>query len=99
MFLILIKLINLDLQDIEIFKRSSKSTNFNVILVNYSKIVGNSSNKEFYQKHKFAAVFLDEGHMIKNKTNEMHKACSQIKREFSFIVTGTKLNKHLLWYY
>lgn len=66
-----------------------KTTNYNVILVNYSKLVGKSQNKLFYQQHKFLAVFLDEGHIIKNKDNEMWKACRMIQREISFVITGT----------
>ena len=66
-----------------------QSTKYNVVLVNYAKLVGRSEGKEFYRNHKFVAVFLDEGHVIKNK-GAIHTACRNMKRKFSFLVTGTK---------
>lgn len=57
------------------------------MITNYAKLIGRSTGKQFYAEHKFVAVFLDEGHAIKNK-KAMFGACKALRRTYSFIVTG-----------
>ncbi|KAJ2772774.1 DNA-dependent ATPase fun30 [Coemansia nantahalensis] len=68
---------------------------YDVLITTYTLATGNKMDRVFLKKRRFAAMILDEGHMVKNCMSSRYKWLVQIPAPFRLLLTGTPLQNNL----
>ncbi|KAJ1858907.1 DNA-dependent ATPase fun30, partial [Coemansia sp. RSA 2703] len=75
--------------------RLDDESQYDVLVTTYNVATGNKMDRMFLKRRKFAALILDEGHMVKNCMSSRYKWLAQIRAPFRLLLTGTPLQNNL----